>query len=270
MKDANLKGLFESDLLSEEAKTVLQEAWNTALQHKEAELEVAYAEKLEESQKDVQENIFKMIEEAVADELASVADEITEARNLEVKYAQKLSEFKGQYDEKIQEQVQSTIDQVVKEELDELKEDIEMAKKHQFALDMFESYKAMYAQTFGGDNLNAQDELAEAKQELETLKREKTLNGLLESVTGNKRQVALTILEGVSTDKLEERFESIRPILLAESEESDDAPLTEGKEVEGKVVLEGAEEEDKPTITESKVDDAVLKRLQRSIKMARG
>src|SRR5690554_5649253 len=96
----DLKSLFESDLLNEETKAVLQETWNTAIQHKEAELEVAYAEKLEESQKDVQENIFKMIEEAVADELASVADEITEARNLEVKYAQKLSEFKGQYDEK--------------------------------------------------------------------------------------------------------------------------------------------------------------------------
>lgn len=268
MKD--LKSLFESDLLNEETKVVLQEAWDAAIKHKESEIEVKYAEKLDESTKAIQDGIFGMIEEAVADELEAVADEITEARHLEVKYAEKLEDFKAQYDEKIQEQVQSLVDSTVKEELDELKEDIDVAKKHQFALDMFESYKTMFESTFGGDNFQAQDELKEAKEELATLKREKKLNELLENFSGSKRQVALTILEGVATDRLEERFESLRPVLLTESDEGQEKPVTEGAEEEpkGKVVLEGQEEQEEP-VNESKVDDRVMAYLQKSLKMAR-
>lgn len=271
MKD--LKSLFESSMLNDETKAVLKEAWDASIAHKEAKLEVAYASKLEESTSAIQDNIFSMIEEAVADELAAVADELTEARNLEVKYANKLEDFKTQYDVKIQEQVQELVDTAVKTELDEMKEEIAIAKKHQFALDMFESYKTMFDQTFGGENLEAQAELTEARQELATLKRQNKLNELLESISGSKRQVALTILEGVSTEKLEEHFDNIRPILLAEAEESKEEPVTEGEEKpEGNVVLEGEEastEVVEEPVNESKVDAATLARLNRSLQFAR-
>lgn len=272
MKTESLKSLMESAVLNDETKQVLSEAWDTAIKSKEQELEVEYATKLSESLGEVKENTTAMIEEAVADELSELADEIAEARSLEVQYARKLEEFKESYHTKLQEQTDEQVKSIVEEELNELKEDIDIAKKHQFALEVFESFRGMYDSTFGGENLNAQNELTEAKQELEDLKRKVLLNDLLESVTGDKRTVALTILEGVATDKLEAKFESIRPMLLAESsDESKEKPLNESEDaLKGKrVVLENEQGEDDKPVTESVQDDKVLSALQRSIKFAR-
>lgn len=274
MKTESLKSLMESAVLNDETKQVLSEAWDTAIKAKEQELEVDYATKFSESLNDVKENTTAMVEEAVADEFSELADEVAEARSLEVQYARKLEDFKESYHTKLQEQTDEQVKSIVEEELNELKEDIDVAKKHQFALEVFESFRGMYDSTFGGENMNAQNELTEAKQELEDLKRKVLLNDLLESVTGDKRTVALTILEGVATNKLEAKFESIRPMLLAESE--DTSQITESDKqqedpTKGKrVVMENEkEDEDKKQVTESAQDDKVLSALQRSIKFAR-
>lgn len=274
MKDQNLSQLFESDLLNEETKTVLKEAFDSAIKAKEAELETDYAGKLTEAKKELSTSAMSMIEEAVADELSAIADEVAEARSLEIKYAGKLQEFKESYDEKMQEQITTLVNETVSEELDELKEDIELAKKHQFVMDMFESYKDVYAKTFGETDLNVHAELEEAQKELAGLKREKVLEGLLENVTGSKREVAMTILENVATDKLEAKFEHIRPILLAEEETTEEPVVestTEDKDdkVKGKVVMENEEviEEDEKTPV---ADDPVAAQLQRSLQFAFG
>lgn len=271
MKDQNLKQLFESDLLNEETKTVLREAFDTAMQNKEAELETHYAQKLTEAKQELSTSTMEMIEEAVAEELSGVADEIAESRSLEVRYANKLQEFKESYDEKMQEQLTTLVNETVAEELDELKEDIELAKKHQFVLDMFESYKDVYAKTFGETDLNIHEQLKEAQEELAGLKREKVLTGLLENITGSKREVAMTILDSVETDKLEAKFEAIRPILLAEEAEEEEEAVTESTEtpeVKGKVVMEEdeevVEEGEKPT-----ADDPIATQLARSLQFAR-
>lgn len=274
MQTESLKSLMESTLLNDETKQVLNEAWNTAIEASKQELEVEYATKLSESLGEVKENTTSMVEEAVADEMSELADEVAEARSLEVQYAQKLEDFKESYNTKIQEQVQEQVDSIVKEELGELKDDINTAKKHQFALEVFESFRGMYDSTFGGDNLNAQDELTEAKQELEDLQRKVLMNELLENVTGEKRSVALTILEGVATDKLEAKFESIRPMLLSESTDESGNTLNESAKQEedptkGKRVVMENENEDEQNVNESVQDDKVLSALQRSIKFAR-
>lgn len=276
MQTESLKSLMESTLLNDETKQVLNEAWHTAIEASKQELEVEYATKLSESLGEVKENTTSMVEEAVADEMSELADEVAEARSLEVQYAQKLEDFKESYNTKIQEQVQEQVDSIVKEELGELKDDINTAKKHQFALEVFESFRGMYDSTFGGDNLNAQDELTEAKQELEDLQRKVLMNELLENVTGEKRSVALTILEGVATDKLEAKFESIRPMLLSESTDESGNTLNESDKkqqedpTKGKrVVMENENEDEQKNVNESVQDDKVLSALQRSIKFAR-
>lgn len=269
MKD--LKQIFESDLLNEEAKTVLQETWNTALQHKEAELETTYATKLTEAKQEMSTSIMTMIEEAINEEMELVADELTEARTLEVRYATKLDEFKNQYDEKIQEQIKTLVDELVKEELDELKEDIEVAKKHQFVMDMFESYKDVYAQTFGEADFSVHEQLEEANKQLDDYRRKEVLESLLSNVTGSKREVAMTILESVATDKLEAKFDSIRPILLAEAEEQDEGDkLTESKkeeDIKGNVVLE-SDDDDKTASNASNISESTMSQLQRSLRLA--
>lgn len=269
MKD--LKSLFESDLLNEETKTVLQEAWDTAIQSKEAELETTYAAKLNETKQEVQSSVMGMIEEAINEEMALVADELAEARTLEVRYAAKLEEFKESYDEKLQEQMKDTVDSIVKEELDELKEDIEYAKKHQFVMDMFESYKDVYAKTFGETDFSIHEQLEESQKELEKYRRKEIIESLLGNITGSKREVALTILEGVATDKLEAKFDSIRPVLLAEAEkeentDDDDKSTLSESDLKGKkVVLESNEDDsdDEPVVNEH-----VASQIARSLKLA--
>lgn len=266
----HLKDLFESALLNDESKAVLKEAFDVAVKAKETELEAQYVEKLSEAEAQILEQLPKIIEEAVAEELSVIAEEVAHARTLEVQYAEKLNAFKESYAEKHEEQLKLMVAEAVAEEYEELKEDIETAKKHEFVMSMFETFKNTYEQLFGGVDVSVVDELKEAKQELDQYKRKEKLDELLESVQGNKRLVAQTILEGVPTDKLEEKFESIREVLLAESEKKEEVPLTESdkgkKEIHGRVVIEESlEEPEQP----SAIPDAITQRLQKSLKLAR-
>lgn len=263
-----LKELFESALLNEESKTVIAEAFEVAVKAKETELEAQYAEKLVESEKAILDQLPAIIEEAVAGELSVIAEEIAHARTLEVQYAEKLTTFKEGYAEKNDEQLKIMVAEAVAEEYEELKEDIEVAKKHEFVMSMFESFKDTYERLFGQTDVSVVDELKEAKQELDNYKRAEKLNSLLENLQGNKRLIAQTILEGVATDKLEDKFESIRSVLIGESEEGKQKPITESADADkiaGKVILESEEQDEKPNV----VSADIAARLEKSLKLAR-
>lgn len=264
MKD--LKSLFESSLLNEETKTVLKEAWEAALEASRTEIEADYAEKLNEAKKEINTLAIQMVEETVAEELEAIAEELADARSLEVQYASKLQTFKESYAEKTQELVEQLVEETVKTEMTEIKEDIEFAKKHQFGVEMFETFRDVYSGMFGELDSNVHQELEEAKKELDGFRREKIINGLLESVSGEKREVVATILEGVSTDRLEAKFETLRPVILKETkaEEPAEPAITEGKEVEGTVVIESAEG---GSDRQSSVDDAAIEKIRRSLRL---
>lgn len=265
----SLKALMESSLLNEETKTVLQEAWDGAVAANKLELEAEYATKLNEAKSELNNSLVEMVNEAVADELTSISQELAEARSLELIYAEKLQHFKEQYSVKTDELVESMVAETVKAELDELKEDIEFAKKHQFVMGMFESFRDTYEKMFGESEVDVHKELEEAKAELDQFRREKILNGLLESVSGEKRSVIATILEGVSTDRLEAKFESLKPIIMTEADSGSDADdvITEGKDIAGTVVIESSpEDKDVAPVTEG-IDPKVMARLQKTLKM---
>jgi len=268
---STLKALFESQVLNDETKTVIQEAFDAAVEAKKVELEADYTQKLEESKTEMVKATVGLVEEAVAEELEAIAEEVKHARTLEVQYAEKLQEFKESYAEKQEETTKLYVAEAVQTELDELKEDIEMAKKHEFAMQMFESFKDTYERLFGAneDEVSVFDRLAEATEELESLRREKKISELLESVSGKKRDIAETILEGVKTEDLEKRFESISAVLLAENvEEGGDELIEEseeqGDDINGKVILENVEEEPEA----GNKTDARFQKLQRSLKLA--
>ena len=260
-----LKELFESALLNEETKTVLQEAFEVAIKAKETELEASYAEKLVESEKVLMDSLPKLIEEALAEELASIAEEVAAARTKEIEYAEKLTVFKENFAEKQEELLKVLVAESVAEEFEELKDEIELAKKHEFVMSMFESFKDTYDVMFGGADASVVDKLNEAVAELDAYRRKEKLAGLLESVTGQKRLIAETILEGVSTDKLEEKFESIRPVLLAEGTKQPEEVKQLEDDKSQKVVLEENLNEEEQV----KVSDAVLQRLNKSINNAK-
>lgn len=270
MKDKKLKELFESSVLTEETKTVLQESWDSAVEQNRIEVEAEFAEKLNEAREELFSQVNPLIEESMAKELEGIAEELAEARSLEVTYAEKLEIFKESYAEKTQEMIETLVTESVAKELDEMKEDIEYAKKHQFVMSIFESFAPVYEKMFGSADVDVHKALEEATTELETLKREKIITGLLESVSGEKRSVVETLLEGVATDKLEARFESLRPVILAEAKEEGkegEEKLTEGKkeeQPEGTVVLE-SKDEGKENQPNSEISDLVAERLRRSL-----
>jgi hypothetical protein len=268
----NLKALMESGLLTAESKEVIEEQFKTALAIKEKELEESFEAKLVEEKAGMLDTVMEMVEEAVADEMQSIAEEVKHARTLEVQYAEKLETFKEEYAQKQDEQMKILVAESIAEEMEAIQEDIEAVKKHEFVMEMFNTFKSSYEKLFGASDINVYDELEEAKSELDQLKREKKINELLESVTGKKRQIAETILESVETEKLDSKFESIKSVLLAESQEDkqEGEVISESEEQDapkGTVVLENEEEKEKDVVQESAVDPIVAK-LQRSLKIA--
>lgn len=265
-----LKELFESSVLNDETKEVLTTVFDEALKEKETEVRAEAEAKLVEEKASMLEEVNKIVEEAISEELNSISEELQTARALEVTYASKLTEFKEAYAEKQDEVVKTMIAEAVAEEIEELKEDIELAKKHEFVMQMYESFGDVYKKLFGGVEIDIHDELEQTKKELSEMKHEKKLNELLESVTGEKREIAQTILESVSYDKLEKKFNSIKGILLAESkkEEESDNQIDEtkdDKEVKGTVVLENVENEEEVS---KMIDEKILNQLRKSLQFA--
>lgn len=271
-----LKSLFESKVLNDETKTVIREAWDTAVNAHKAELETEYAEKLNEAVKDLNAESIKMVEEAVAEELGSVAEELAEARSLEIEYAEKLQTFKEEYAEKTDELVKQLVSETVKEELDELKEDIDFAKKHQFGAKMFEAFQDSYQSMFGSSDVDIHGQLEETKKELDEYRRKDIISSLLTNVAGEKRAVVETILDGVPTDRLETKFESLRPVIMKETSNDDDngeSTLNESDSSDdkskGKLVMENSEEDEEEKQVNESIEDRVARQLSRSLRYAR-
>lgn len=263
----DLKQIFESAVLTDETKSVLQEAFNAAVSAKEIQLQESFDKKLADEVKVLAESAQEMIEEAIADHLEQYADEIAHARTLEVQYADKLEMFKESYAQKTDELVTTLVAESVAEEIEELKESIEEAKKIKFALDLFESYRDTYTKLFGGEeSAVALDELKEAKAELDALKRSQKIAELTESLQGSKKKVAETVLESVAIDKLEEKFNSIKHLLIAESTKApEEEKQPEAIEESAVVVIEEAEHE--PVVTEKQ--RLAAERIRRSLSSIR-
>ncbi len=269
-----LKALFESSVLTDETKVVLQEAFDNAIAAREVSIKAEYDQKLKEHKAELMESVVALIEEAVTEELESISEEVKHARTLDVEYAEKLETFKENYAARMEEKVNTLVAEAVAEELDELKEDIDFAKKHSFALKLFESFKSVYEQTFGDEeNIDVIGQLAEAKEELDAYKRKEKLEELLEGVTGRKRVVAMTILENVSIENMESRFNGIKDIIFETVKESDEEELNEEVSTEetpaGEIVLENVDDEGKDE-RGNIVDAAAAAKIRKTLKFATG
>ena len=214
-----LKEIFESTVLTDETKQIIEEAVKLKIQEAVQAEQVKSAAKIEKLKQRISKNTIGMIEEAISDELSLIAEEVVAARTLEVRYAKKLESAMKAYDKKQEKVLAKQVTEALRTELGELKEEIEMAKKAHFAQELVKNFQGVYESLFGGYDGNVHTELAEAKQELDALKREQTMNKLLANLSASKRSIAKTILENVATDKLEARFRSISRVLLSESEQ---------------------------------------------------
>lgn len=241
---SDLKKLFESMALNEENKTALVEAFETQVDEKAA---VKAAEKIVEAREQLMSESMEIVQEAVEAEMKDLMDELHEARTLETRYATKLVEFKEKYSEQVAEEMQSLVSEQVRAEMDELKESLEEAQKNRFGRKIFEAYQETFKEFGLGEDMvdikDLQAKLEESEKERNELLHEKTKAELLEGLEGKKRAVMESLLEGVSTDKLGEKFEYYKAGVLAESAESEGEVLTESADqkaapVEGTVVME--------------------------------
>ena len=214
------------------------------------DLEVEYAEKLEEAKEELSQVLKGDIEELV-------------------------------------ETIDSFLDMRLSEEVEELKEDIDNVKRLQFGAEIFEAFESMFTKKFVDENdlqesLKEREEkltvleskLEETSKELERITRSKKLDEVLSSLHGRAKDVMEAVLRNVPTEKLEEAYENYIPKVLhenvvdneeveSEKESDEDSPvLAEGEEVqdtdgeielkEGTVLATGDTEE---LIEESTEDD---------------
>ena len=241
---SDLKKLFESMALNEENQAALVEAFETRVDEKAA---VKAAEKIVEAREQLMSESMEIVQEAVEAEMKDLMDELHEARTLEARYATKLVEFKEKYAEQIAEEMQSLVSEQVRAEMDELKESLEEAQKNRFGRKIFEAYQETFKEFGLGEDMvdikDLQAKLEESEKQRDELLHEKTKNELLEGLEGKKRAVMESLLEGVATEKLGEKFEYYKAEVLAESAaEAEDEVITESadatKKIEGTVVLE--------------------------------
>lgn len=214
-----LKELLENVVLSDEVKTELSEAFQAHVQKAVSAKEVELVEQFEEKKAELARDTIEMLEEAVAEEFKALQDEIVEARSLDIRYAIKMEEFKEQFAEAKSAELEEMMQETIRAEMDELRESLEEARKNIVGKRMFEAFVESYGDLVEGeDAASVRAQLEEAKKELDALKREKKIDELVEGFTGRKRNVIKTILEGVATDKLEERAaEVIESLALSES-----------------------------------------------------
>lgn len=275
----DIKGLFEGGALTPETQSAIEESFKAALVVKEAELATAYEQKLTEAKAELDKTMIQLVNESIQEELTDILEEVKHARTLEVQYAEKLQAFKESLTQKTEESMQLMVAEAIQEELAAINEEVQMIKKYEFVMGIFEQFKGTYEKLFGGMDINVVDALEESRKELATYKRKEAIDGLLEGLSGSKKEVARTILESVATDKLEEKFNSVKHVLLAENVMSleSEQVVTEAAsedaqtEIAGTVVLENEVSDDKSeqeAVTEAVTDPVALK-LQRSLKLAR-
>jgi len=252
----NLDKLFESEILSPDAKKEIKEAFAAAEKSIREELEVTFAKKLIADKQQMNIKLVGVIDEAVNNEIGELREDIVNARTLEVRYAKKLEEFKQEYTKQMNEALSSIIESYVKIEFKELRTDLLEAKKNTVLSKIFEAFADEFRKfglTPGEKELSEQleaanQQLAAVQGSLEVASRSAKLEGLLANLTGGKRDVMRVILENVAEDKLDERYNECVADVLNEEVASSANPITEGAKtpVEGKVVLANASDAGKP------------------------
>lgn len=236
------KEIFENLLLSDEAKVQLEEAFTVAVEAKMTLLEAEYKEKEQEIQESAIAQVQDLVAEAISEELDAISEELAHARQLDVEYAEKLETFKESYAASQEDLVRVLVAESVEEELSELMEDVELAKQNAFGMQLYEAFRDTFDTNFSGADLDAVTKLRETELQLEAYQRKEVVENLLEGIGGKERAVLTTLLEGVSTERLEERFNTVKPLVLRESAAPTEQPVVENTVeqpvVEGQIVVE--------------------------------
>jgi len=262
-----LQKLFEANVLSEETKKELSEAFETKMGEavEVAKKEAAADVRTELTEQWVQERnalieaIDTKVGEFLDEELNELKDDIDRFRDLEADYAEKLveakasmsNELKGDFAELV-ERIDAFLEICLQAEMEELKEDIESAKRNDFGRRVFEGIVEEYRHNFADDDSlegtlreteerlsDTQKSLEDSERKLAKLARKDKLNEVLSPLDGRPREVMEAILGSVSTEQLEDGYKTFITRVLREvneetSEKEDNKVLAEDASKEGK------------------------------------
>lgn len=265
-----LEKLLSSELLTEEVKTELADAIQKTIseqveaqvnEQKEA-LVVEYATQFAADREALIEALDTKVEEMLQEQLAELAEDISNFRDLEVEFAAKLADEKASLAEAVEKDMEKLVERLdtflelrLSEEVEELKESIEEVRKNNLGRKIFETFMGEFEQFStadkGLDALQAQldeakaelvkrDELlAEAQKEVAASARKDKLEAVLSSLQGRPREIMEAILVSVPTDKLEESYQKFIGRVLHESVTKNSEKESAAPAVEAPVLAEG-------------------------------
>lgn len=271
-----LKKLLEAEVLTEETKQELQDAFvslreeaiTSAKEEARAEVTAEVTAELNEqwiSEREVLiEALDARVTEMVTEELAELKRDIENFRDLEIEYAEKLVEAKAEMHkdyladmDELVEKIDNFLEIKLTSEMEELREDISEVRKNQFGRQVFEAFVNEFKNYYAHDDASTQARLDETEQRLADavealeksertiarMEREKKLEETLKPLNGRTREVMEAILKNVDTSMIEEAYTTYISRVLRETtnEQVNDKEKTSEKEV--KVLAEGVKDE---------------------------
>lgn len=293
--DELLEQMLTSELLNEETKKSLVEAFNAEVEKAKAEArEVAIAEAKVEFAKQFAEDKEALVEALdtkvtalLAEEIAELKEDIERFRDLEAEKAAEVLEIKESLGLQLKadlaqlvEAMDAFLEERLTEEVNELKESIEEVKKIEFARNLFESIEQTFRTKFFNENgitakleENAREleaksaRLTETENKLNKLVREKEMARVLEPLHGRPREIMEAILKSVPTDKLDEGYTNFIGRVLHES-----ATVVESKSEKESgntsVLAESHSTEDKPEATKVVTGDSPVVEQVEEVKVS--
>jgi len=224
---------------------------------------------LHEDQKKMAINFAKLEEfvvEALSKEIAEFYEDkkdLAETKVRLVREAKKhFNKVKTQFIEKSAKLVSETVSKNLNKEITALKEDINVARENDFGRKLFESFASEYANSYLNEKSETskllkivdlkEKQIEEAKAEAskaleqaeakateikrinEAAERNKVINGLIEPLSKDQREIMTDLLESVQTPKLDSAFNKYLPAVIdGNAPAKKKATLNEAKEVTG-------------------------------------
>lgn len=251
-----LQKLLESELLTEDSKKELAEAFQSHLAEAvdaakaaaEADVRVELHEQFNVEKERLIEAIDSKVNEFMVAEIDALKEDIKAFRDLEAEKLVEIAKEKKRLGGVLKEDMAKLIAKIdtflemrITEEFKELKADIKESKRNEFGKAVFEAFLPEYRKYFV-DPTDSERELTEArikidnltkkyknvKKEKESLTRKVKLESILSPLSGASYDIMESILNSVATERLEEAYKLYLPRVLKENEQKSKAkPITE-------------------------------------------
>jgi len=266
-----LQKLLEAEILSEDTKKELEEAFTSKLEEAvESAKEEATADvRAELTEQWIQERdalieaVDAKVSEFLDGEISELKEDIERFRDLEAEYAEKLVEAKGEMGEELKgdlgelvEKLDAFLEIRLSAEVEELREDIDAVRQNQFGRKIFEAVAEEYARNYADDESlegtlretesrleDTESALAESETVRSELERTIKMESVLEPLDGSAKEIMETILKNVPTNQLDEGYKTFIGRVLKETtddtSEKEDTVLAEAEENDNKEISEG-------------------------------